>query len=315
MSWGPDMGIFADIVPDPRCGMKPKTAILVLFAVVTVSLFMNSLAYAQSTQAVNNISLRFLNVQLSYPSQALPGQSVTVNVQAKAKSIFQLSNLMLEVYVADLNTLNLRELTSATVAQNLDMSNGGQISKAIQVAVPADVPRTSLIARISENVTLTVFVVYINSNPVVEGAPYNTETSDDALCPLTYIAATTPEYVTLQSQYQALQTQNRQVQQGLTQSLAQNLKLQGTISQMNATINQLNEQLTYANRRVATYQGLALGLGILTVVFLPFLPLYVHQRRKKQRGSTAMVQSIPASQNYMNDPDSNASARTIDTGI
>jgi hypothetical protein len=281
--------IFSEMVPDPRCEMKIQMAILVLFAVVTVSLFVNSLVYAQSTQVTNNVSLRFLNVQLSYPSQALPGQSVTVNVQATAKTAFQLSNLLLQVYVADPNSLNLRELISTTVAQGLEMSSGGQISKAIQVAVPADAPRTSLIARVSENVTLTVFIVYINSNPSVQPAPYNTAASDDAISPLTYIAATTPEYTALQSQYQTLQTQNQQTQQSLSQSLAQILKLQGIISQQNATNYQLNEQLTYANRRVQTYQGTTLGFGILTVAFLS---LYIRQRRmKQQHSSTALVQS------------------------
>ena len=240
-----------------------------LFTVVTVTL-MNSFAYAQSTQVTNNVSLKFLDVQLSYPSQALPGQSVAVNVQAKAKRSFQLSNLLLQVYVADPNSISLRELSSVTVAQGLEMSTGGQINKVIQVPVPADVPRTSLIARVSENVTLTVFIVYINSNPALQPAPYNTATADDVITPLTYIAATTPEYVTLQSQYQ-------QVQQGLTQSLAQIVKLQQTIAQENATIYQLNEQLSFANRRVQTYQGLALGLSILTVAFFA---LYIRQRRK-----------------------------------
>jgi len=253
--------------------MKIKPTILVLSTVIMVILFMNHSAYAQSVQSAqvtNNVSLRFLDVQLTYPSQALPGQSVTVNVQAKAKSGFQLSNLLLQVYVADPNSINMRELSSVTVAQGLEMSTGGQINKVIQVPVPADVPRTSLIARVSENVTLTVFIVYINSNPALQPAPYNTATGDDAITPLTYIAATTPEYVTLQSQYQ-------QVQQGLTQSLAQIVKLQQTVAQENATIYQLNEQLSFANRRVQTYQGLALGLSILTVAFFA---LYIRQRRK-----------------------------------
>jgi hypothetical protein len=140
---------------------------------------------------------------------------------------------------------------------------------------------------------LTIFIVYINGNPSVQAAPYNTATQDEAISTLTYIAATTPEYQALQSQYQALQTQHQQVQRGLNQSLAQNVKLQGTLNQQNATIHQLkeqfNEQLTYANRRVETYQGLALGFGILTLFFCS---LYVHQRRKQQ-SNTAMVQSIP----------------------
>lgn len=269
--------IFANTLPHTRCEMKDRMALLAVFAVVTLSLFMNPPVYAQSAQTVNNVNLRFLNVQLTYPAQALPGQSVTVNVQAKAKSSFELASFMVQIYIADPNSPTLRQLTSTVVAQSLEMSSGGLISKAIQVAVPSDVPRTSLIAQVSENVTLTVFIVYINSNPAVAAAPYNTASFDDAITPLTYIAATTPEYVALQSQYQDLQTKNQQMQQGLTQSLSQIVSLQSLLSQQNATINALNGQLNYESRRVTTYQAVAVGMTILAAIFLV---LYVRQRRK-----------------------------------
>jgi len=257
--------------------MTRKVSILILCMIVTIALLMNQTVNAQTNLVTNNVNLRYLNVQLTYPSQALPGQSVTVSLLAKAKGSFQLSSLTLQVYAADSNSASLRELASANVAQGLEMAGGTQIIKAIPVIVPSDVPRSSLIARVSENVTLTVLIVYINGNPAVQGAPYNTATSDDAISTLTYIAATTPEYMTLQSQYQTLQTQHQLIQRGLNQSLVQNVKLQNTINQQNQTIQQLNGELNHSDLRLETYQGLAFAFGALSLVFGA---LYVHQRRK-----------------------------------
>jgi NADH:ubiquinone oxidoreductase subunit B-like Fe-S oxidoreductase len=64
---------------------------------------------------------------------------------------------------------------------------------------------------------------------------YGTST-DQAIAPLSYIKATTPEFVALQSGYQKLQQQVNQTQ-------SQNRQLQITASQQSAAINQLNQQL------------------------------------------------------------------------
>jgi len=174
----------------------------------------NQTAYAQSSPVSTVVNLSHLNVQLTYPSQVQPGQPVTVNVQAKAKSSFKLGSLIMQIYVPGQN--NLRQVTSATVAEGLSMFTGDQINRNIQVTVPEDAPRTSLIAKLSENVTLAIFIIYNNASPSVQPAPYYTTVSDDAITPLTYIMATTPEYSTLQSQFQALQLNFKKLQQTLT---------------------------------------------------------------------------------------------------
>jgi len=125
---------------------RPNVLVLL---VIVVALCMNPLVYAQSSQVVGRVSLTHLNVQLTYPSEILPGQSVTVGVQAQAKSSFQLASLTMQVYYVDPTQLNLRQVASATVAQGLTMSSGGQINKAVQVTIPTDAPRTSLIARVA----------------------------------------------------------------------------------------------------------------------------------------------------------------------
>lgn len=263
--------------------MKIKTPVLIVIVAVTALLFLNQTAYAQSSQVSSTINLIHLNVQLTYPSQVQPGQSVTVNVQAMATDSFKLGSLTMQIYIANPNSLE--QIASVTVAQNVSMVRGGQFNKNVQLTVPQDAQRTSMIARVSENVIETIFIVYNN----VEAAPYESATSDDALTPLSYITATTPEYVALQAQYQTLQSQLEQVQQTLNQTKTQLSQQKTLLSAKNATINQLNEQMTYASESIETYQGISLVLGFVTAALAI---LCVSQRATRPREREALVESI-----------------------
>jgi hypothetical protein len=259
-----------------RCKMMTRPNVLVLLVIV-VALCMNPLVYAQSSQVVGRVSLIHLNVQLTYPSEILPGQSVTVGVQAQAKSSFQLASLTMQVYYVD-PQLGLRQVASATVAQGLSMANGGQINKAVQVTIPTDAPRTSLIARVAENVTLTVFIVY-NNGPSTQAAPYYSATSDDAIAPLTYIMSPTPEYVALQSQYQTLESQYQQVRQGLNQSLAQNVKLQQSLQAAQNTIAHAESTTDDLKNREALSQSIVTLLAIISVA-LVLVGVYIRRTNR-----------------------------------
>jgi len=262
--------------------MKTKPAILILIAVITTLLVVNQSAFAQSSQISNNVSLNHLNVQLTYPAQALPGKSVTVGVQAKAKNSFNLESLTVQVYLTDQSTNNLRQLTSATLVKSLPMYIGDQINKNIKVPVPSDAPRTSLIGIVTENAT-TVRTFYdrsLTSQPLM--TIYYTVNSDQTIAPLTYIMATTPEYTALQAQFHALQSNFMRLQQTLNETKT---NLQNTISQQSTTIDQLNQQLVYANRRTQTYQILALGLGILTTA-LALCGVYQIKTRHENQNTT-----------------------------
>ncbi|HKM50628.1 MAG TPA: hypothetical protein VJZ75_05560 [Candidatus Bathyarchaeia archaeon] len=243
--------------------MKPRLVMLVLLAAVIASLLVNPLVYAQSSQAVGRVSLVHLNVQLTYPSDVLPGQSVSVGVLAQAKGSFQLASLTMQVYYVD-PQLGLRQVASAIVAQGLSMANGGQLNKAVQVTIPTDAPRTSLIARVAENVTLTVFIVY-NNGPSTQAAPYYSATSDDAIAPLTYIMSPTPEYVALQSQYQTLESQYQQVRQGLNQSLVQNVKLQQAAQSEQAAQSQMAGLIAHLQGMVMLLESASAILGVAFV--------------------------------------------------
>ena len=276
--------------------MRSKIIVPIVLLVILASIFATQSVFAQNNQVTSTVSLSHLNVQLTYPSQVLPGQSATINLMAQAKDSFQLTSLIVQVYLADQN--NLRQLLSNTVAQNTMMPSGNQINKQIQVTVPSDAPRTSLVALVTESVSMTSssysyasypywngywdgygmysYGNYSNGNRYGYGYPYYyysypsynyQSSSDKAIAPLSYVQATTPEYVTLQSQYQ-------QLQQQLTQSQAQNQQLQqqlqasqNSTAQKDSTISNLNNQLSSAQGTTTLVEIVAVILAIAAVAF------------------------------------------------
>ena len=135
--------------------MKSKIIVPIVLLVILASIFASQSVFAQSNQVTSTVTLSHLNVQLTYPSQVLPGQSATINLVAQAKDSFQLTSLTVQVYLADQN--NLRQLLSTTVAQSTMMSSGNQINKQVQVTVPSDAIRTSLVALVTESVSITSY--------------------------------------------------------------------------------------------------------------------------------------------------------------
>jgi hypothetical protein len=284
--------------------MKTRTAavLVLLIALSSISaLTLSEPAAAQPTQVTNNISLTYLNVQLTYPSEINPGQAFAVNVQANAKNTFTLQSLTLQIYYGD--GTSLHSVATATVATNMNMNNGNKINKDIQATVPADALRTSLIAFVSESVKTAstgyssnyyysyypyydyynpnytyscydYYSCYYSSYPYYNSyyypyysypsySTYYTSSTDSGLGSLSYINATTPEYISLQSQYQALQQQLSQ-SQSQNQQLQQNLQnAQNQVSQKDATISDLNNQLASTHNNVLTFE---IASGVLAVI-------------------------------------------------
>jgi len=278
--------------------MKPTTA-LILSAVLLTTIALFNPAFAQSNQASYTVNLTYSTIQVTYPSEVLPGDSVTVNVQVNPKSNVYLQTLTATIYYID--ETGLHQLTSQTLANNSKMNSYGysysyttsSFSKSFQVTVPQDAPRTSLVASFSETAQSNNYnnnyygypyyyyyeypynnsyscsywyCEYSYTYPAYYYAyypSYSSTSTDSAIAPLSYIKASTPEYATLQSQYQSLQQQLQQTQ-------AQNQQLQSTVSQQSTTINQLNQQIASSNSNTQTYQVLAVGLGILAAALAVF---------------------------------------------
>jgi hypothetical protein len=270
--------------------MKSTLALLAnLVLILTVSLI--SPGFAQSTQASYTVNLNSFSLQVSYPSEVMPSDNVTVNIQGNPKSSsVYLQSLTATTYYAD--AAGLHQLATETLVSNSGNIYGygysgsyttGSLNKSFTVNVPRDAPRTSLVAIFSETVLSTYYYgSYFRypycwwRDPIFCSYYSYSSTTDAAIAPLSYIKAATPEYVTLRSEYQMLQQQ-------INQSQAQNQQLQTTISQQSTTISQLNQQLAFANSMTQRYQMLALGLGILAVASLAFSTYQWRTRKKKQK--------------------------------
>ena len=262
------------------------------------------LVLADSTQVSNTVSLSYLNVKLTYPSEVLPGQSIIVNIQATARDSFRLQSLTVQVYFADGSSL--RQLTSATVAKDLYMSRGDQINKDIQATVPPDAIRTSLVALVSEmtRVAYYDYSYYYSYYPYYYYYPsyygnysyyyayypsysYSSVT-DDGIAPLSYIMATTPEYVSLQAEYQMLQLK-------LDQSQAKNQQLQQTLNAKQATIDQLNSSMNSLSQQLASAQSTILVLGVVSVTLaIIVVALTVHTYRERSKRASEATPNPPA---------------------
>jgi hypothetical protein len=270
--------------------MKSLCAILVTAAIL-LSLSLPSLAFAQPAQISYTVTLNWFSLQVTYPSEVMPGETLNVSVQGTPESTgVYLQNLTAAIYYADAS--GLHQLASQTLVSNpayvyayYGAPPTGSFSVSFTVNVPRDAPRTSLMAVFSETTQYNnyysnyyyepyPFAYWYYRNPLFYSFyPAFTASTDEGISPLSYIKATTPEYVTLQSAY-------NMVQQQLNQTQTQNRQLQTTITQQNATISQLNQQLTSANTTAQTYKAVAAVFVIIAVALAAFS---IYQMRSKAK--------------------------------
>jgi hypothetical protein len=279
--------------------MKSSNLVAIL-VILVASISLSPFAFAQSSQTSYSLNMTYLTVQLTYPTEVLPGDSVTVNIQATAKSRINSASLTAQIFYPDSSSLH--QLASATLSSNYYMNTGSALSKQIQFTIPTNAPRTSLVAVLTEKVQAVYASYYYYPAYYNYSYPYcynyygyydycynytyypaysYATTTDSGAAPLSYVKATTPEYVSLQSQYQnltsqyqSLQSQLQAVQQQLAQSQAQNQQLaqniqnqQNTLAQRDSTIASLNQQLSLTQNTNATYEAVAVGLAIIAAIF------------------------------------------------
>lgn len=266
--------------------MKPL-CVLSITAVVLLSLSLPSAALAQPTQTSYTVTLTWFSLQVMYPSEVIPGSVLNVTVQGTPIGAgAYLQSLTATIYYGD--SSGLHQITSETLVSNTaniyayyGQPTTGSFSKSFTVNVPLGVPRTSLIAVFSETTQYNYyysgqypFSYWYFGNPVFYSFyPSSSTTTDQAISPLSYVNATTPEYVALQTEY-------RMVQQQLNQTQSQNQQMQTTITQQSATISQLNQQLASASTTAQTYEGVAAVFVIIAIALAAFS---IYQMRKKTK--------------------------------
>jgi hypothetical protein len=139
-----------------KMNMKYSRLVPIL-AILVASLVVSQPVFAQSAQSTFTVNLTYLTVQLSYPAQASPGTTVTVNIQANTKSS-SISSVSLTAQIYYATGVDLRQLTTATVAMNA--FSGNSLTKQVQFSIPQDAPRTSLMAVLTEQVQIFYATYY-----------------------------------------------------------------------------------------------------------------------------------------------------------
>jgi hypothetical protein len=262
--------------------MKTKSSYMTaaVLAILAASLFYGQFAIAQPNQTSYTSNLTYLTVQLSYPSQVMPGDGVTVNLQATAKQNIASLSLAAQIFYSD--GINLHQLVSATFDDNY-MNNGG--SKQIQFTVPQDAPRTSLFATLTENVKMA-YVNYSYYYPAHNysysplcyydhhhyhcqyyywgynnySSPYCHNDGFLGYCQSYYMAYPSYTYTTMRDtalaplsyikattpEYVSLQSQYQSLEQQLAQSQSQNQQLQSQNQQLQNQNQQLQQNLQSA---------------------------------------------------------------------
>ena len=171
------------------------------------------------------------DIDLTYPNATKPGDSISILMKAKAKVTAQIGELTfkLRAYTLDGALLKIGELT--LVKKKL-VRSGDSWSQTFNVTVPSDTPRSNLIGSFTEVWDEPIYFVIVVYNetapaPVVmdwwywgpdpyywwsrKGAwPYGyyydfkTFSVSSEPVALSYVLATTPEYVRLKSEDEAL---------------------------------------------------------------------------------------------------------------
>jgi len=266
-----------------------------VIVVVALSICLPGVTLAQSSQQSYTVSLVWFTLQVTYPSEVMPGDIFNVTVQGTpTSSSVYLQNLTATIYYVD--SSGLHQLATQVLVSNPTSSYGyygyygsvptGSFSKSFTVSVPQDAPRTSLEALFSEATQYNNYPYNYGSYPFsywyfggplyYSYYPYSQAASgstDQAIAPLSYVKATTPEYVALQSQY-------RMLQQQLNQTQSQSQQLQTSITQQSAMISQLNQQLSSANATSQTYEAVA---AVFVIIALGLVAFSVYQMRKKPK--------------------------------
>lgn len=194
-------------------------ALCILALLTFVWLAVASSASAQTT-ATKTVVLPSFNVDLNFPSEGYPGEAITVSLTARAKENVRLGELTIHVY-AYTGAGEQRIILVDAIAKDTRVRSGDVLYKSYNIVLPADVPRSPLMATILERARTykTVYSSYAVWWPppwwnyswpwwpywvVPYSYSYTSEQTTFTSIPLTYIKAETPEYTRLKSEYDSL---------------------------------------------------------------------------------------------------------------
>ena len=167
------------------------------------------------------VSLPSFDVDVNFPSEGYPGDTISVSLTARAKENVRLGELTIHVY-AYTGIGEQRTILIDAIAKDLSVRRGDAFYKTYNIVLPSDIPRSPLMATILERARIykTVYSSYALWWPppwwnyswpwwpywvVPYSYSYTSEQTTFTSIPLTYVKAATPEYLQLKSEYDSLE--------------------------------------------------------------------------------------------------------------
>jgi len=267
------------------------------------------------------LSTLHFKIDLTYPNATKPEDSISILIKATAKGTMQIKELTfnLDAYTSDGDLLRIGE---STLLEKKLVKSGDSWSQTLDVTVPSDTPRSTLIGSFYEvwnEPIYYVVVVYNDSDPAPVavdwwwyGGPesYYWWSRDDAWpygyyydyktfsalsepVALSYVLATTPEYVRLESEKEALATKYSDLEStynGLASkynSLSKEYNSTSTeLSELKATHEATVQELANTRNYMYVFAASTLALVALTA-FLIIL------RRKPSKKAETSKSTLP----------------------
>lgn len=249
------------------------TTCLVVFSVMLLAISPTNAATVN-----RKFSLAYFDVDVAYPDNGKPGEPVTISVVATAKKDCEVQDLSVELFAYSTSG-DPRLIGSASVLKQTSVVSGNSFQRIVTIGIPADVPRSFLMAVVSESVrTYSYSYSYYYSyyypywwsynasrywwswHPVYYGYRTYVDTVDKEAGPLTYILATTPEYTQLKANYDQLTADHDK----LTKDYNKLSSDYSTLTTRYANLNEEHQQLLKDNENLA----LTLNITKTTLVLI-----------------------------------------------
>jgi len=276
------IGLYWASFPSIPLGNSPA-APLVRPIIQTVPAISTNLTSTEKDSEINvesthaTCSTLHFEIDLTYPNATKPGDSISIFMKAKAKATAQIRELTFNLHTYTLDGGLLRIGESTLVKKKL-VRSGDSWSQIFNVTVPSDTPRSTLIGSFSEiwdEPIYYVFVVYNDTVPVSidwwwywypdpyywldrkgvwpYGYYYDLKTFSVSSEPvaLSYVIATTPEYVRLKSEEEALAAKFSDLES----------KYNGLAARYNSLSEQYNSTSRELNELKTTYEATVLELA------------------------------------------------------
>jgi len=239
---------------------------------IVLCVFLGSVIPSHASPTQKRFALAYFDVDVSYPENGKPGETITVSVTATVKKDCEVQDLSVELFAYSLSG-EPRLIATISVVKQTSVVSGNSFQNYAAVSIPSDAPRSFLMAVASESVrTYSYSYSYsyysypyywygVNPTrywwswyPVYYSYRTYVDTVDKETGPLTYVLATTPEYIQLKADYDKLNTDYN--------------KLSSDYSTLNSRYTKLNEE---HQRSLSENENLAQALAITRIALCSFV--------------------------------------------